>query len=59
MKSINRKLYIEKFIKIVNKDGELVSLRFNYAQNKLYDVIKKQTKENKPVRIIILKARQM
>lgn len=59
MRSINRKLYIEKFIKIVNKDGELVSLRFNYAQNKLYDVIKKQTKENKPVRIIILKARQM
>lgn len=59
MKSINRKLYIEKFIKIVNKDGELVSLRFNYAQNKLYDVIKKQTTENKPVRIIILKARQM
>ena len=59
MKSINRKLYIEKFIKIVNKDVELVSLRFNYAQNKLYDVIKKQTKENKPVRIIILKARQM
>lgn len=59
MKSINRKLYIEKFIKIVNKDGELVSLRFNYAQNKLYDVIKKQTKENKPVRIIILKARQI
>lgn len=59
MKSINRKLYIEKFIKIVNKDGELVPLKFNYAQNKLYDVIKKQTQENKPVRIIILKARQM
>ncbi len=59
MKSINRKLYIEKFIKIVNKAGELVPLKFNYAQNKLYDVIKKQTQENKPVRIIILKARQM
>lgn len=59
MKSINRKLYIEKFIKILNKDGELVPLKFNYAQNKLYDVIKKQTQENKPVRIIILKARQM
>lgn len=59
MKSINRKLYIEKFIKIVNKGGELVPLKFNYAQNKLYDVIKKQTQENKPVRIIILKARQM
>lgn len=59
MKFINRKLYIEKFIKIVNKDGELVPLKFNYAQNKLYDVIKEQTKENKPVRIIILKARQM
>lgn len=45
MKSINRKLYIEKFIKIVNKDGELVPLKFNYAQNKLYDVIKKKHKK--------------
>lgn len=59
MNFINRKLYIEKFIKIINKDGEVVPLKFNYAQNKLYDVIKKQTQEKKPVRIIILKARQM
>lgn len=59
MKYINRRLYIEKYIKIVNKDGELVPLKFNYAQNKLYNVIKQQCEKKKPVRIIILKARQM
>lgn len=57
--SINRKLFIEKYIKIVDKKGNLVPLKFNYPQEYLYNIIKEQRKQNKPVRIIILKARQM
>lgn len=59
MKSINRKQYIENYLKIVNKEGKLVPLKFNYAQQILYDTIKKLKSENKLVRIIILKARQL
>lgn len=59
MKNINRKQYIENYLKIVNKEGKLVPLKFNYAQQILYDTIKKLKSENKLVRIIILKARQL
>lgn len=59
MKSINRKQYIENYLKIVNKEGKIVPLKFNYAQQILYDTIKKLRAENKLVRIIILKARQL
>ncbi len=59
MKSINRKQYIENYLKIVNKEGKLLPLKFNYAQQILYDTIKKLRAENKLVRIIILKARQL
>lgn len=59
MKNINRKQYIENYLKIVNKEGKLVPLKFNYAQQILYDTIKKLRAENKLIRIIILKARQL
>ncbi|MCI8460443.1 MAG: hypothetical protein HFE81_03525 [Bacilli bacterium] len=59
MKFINRKLYIEKFIKIIDKNSNLVNLKLNYAQQILYDTIKQLKSEGKPVRIIILKARQL
>lgn len=57
--NINTKAYIEKFIKIRNKSGKIVNFKLNSPQEKLYEVIKQQKKEKKPVRIIILKARQM
>lgn len=57
--SINRKDYIETYIKIVDKNNNLVDLKFNFAQQKLYDTIKELRENNKPVRIIILKARQL
>jgi hypothetical protein len=57
--NINTKKYIEKFIKIRNKEGKIVNLQLNNPQQKLYELIKKMKQENKPVRIIILKARQM
>lgn len=55
---INIKKYIENYIKIRNKNSDIVSLRLNKPQEKLYDVIKSQKEQGKPVRIIILKARQ-
>lgn len=57
--SINTKQYIEKYIKIRNKAGKIIDFKLNQPQQKLYDVIKRQKQLNKPVRIIILKARQM
>lgn len=57
--AINRKKFIEKFLKIVNKENELVNIKLNYAQQKLYDTIKEMREQGKPPRIIILKCRQL
>lgn len=57
--SINTKAYIEKYIKIRDKNNNIVSLVLNEPQLKYYNVIKKMHQERKPIRIIILKARQM
>lgn len=57
--SINTKKYIEEYIKIRDKNGNILSLNFNEPQNKYYNIVKRLYKENKPIRIIILKARQM
>ena len=53
------KLYIENFLKIKTKDSRIVPFRLNSAQIRLYRLITKLKQEGKPVRIIILKARQM
>lgn len=57
--SINTKRYIEEYIKIRNKEGKIVDFKLNAPQQKLYDIIKEQKQAKKPVRVIILKARQM
>lgn len=57
--NINTKRYIEEYIKIRDKAGSIIDFKLNEPQQRLYDVIKEQKKLNKPVRIIILKARQM
>lgn len=57
--NINTKKYIEKYVKIRDKAGSIIDLKLNEPQQKLYDIIKQQRKEGKPVRIVILKARQM
>lgn len=51
--------YIESFLRIKTKDSRIIPLELNEPQKKLYRVIEGQTAENKPVRVIILKARQM
>lgn len=57
--AINTKKYIENFVKIRDKNSNIVPLILNKPQRKLYNIIRSQKQEGKPVRIIILKARQM
>ena len=57
--TINTKKYIETYLKIRDKSGNVIALILNAPQMKLYNVIKQQKQEGKPVRIVILKARQM
>lgn len=57
--NINRKAFIEKFIKIKTKTSEIVDFKMNAPQTKLYNIIKEQAELNKPIRLIILKSRQM
>lgn len=51
--------YIQRLLKIKNKTGAVVPFRFNAAQQRLYDKIKEARDAGRPVRIIILKARQL
>ena len=53
------KRYIESFLKIKTKEGKIVPFKLNESQEKLYRAIMEQVEAGKPVRIIILKARQM
>lgn len=54
----NTRLYVESFLKIKTKAGEIVPLKFNHPQARLYEAIKAQAKAGKPIRVIVLKARQ-
>ena len=56
---INTKKYIEEFLKIKDKNSNIIPFKLNAPQQKLYDKIKELKQQHKPVRIIILKARQM
>lgn len=51
--------YIEKCLKIRNKQGEIVPFLLNGPQKRLYEQIKELRAQGIPVRIIVLKARQM
>ena len=51
--------YIESCLKIRTKSGAVIPFRLNPAQQKLYDVARRQQERGKGVRIIILKARQL
>lgn len=55
----NPKFYIEHILKIQDKRNNLVPLIFNQAQQKLYAEYQRQKSLGMPIRIIILKARQM
>lgn len=51
--------YIQTFLRIKTKDNKIVPFKLNSPQKRLYEVIKHEAQANKPIRIIILKARQM
>ena len=55
----DKKWFIEKFLKIRNKDSELVPFTLNHAQLIVLDLIAKCEQEGKLKRFIVLKARQM
>lgn len=56
---INTLEYIERFLWIRTKKAELVRLKLNPAQRKFYEAVAEQHRQGRPVRIIILKARQL
>ncbi|MEG2526286.1 MAG: hypothetical protein RSA62_03610 [Oscillospiraceae bacterium] len=55
----NTRDYIENFLKIRTKEGKIVPFRFNPSQNKMYRELKAMYAQSLPLRIIILKARQL
>ena len=55
----NAKKYIENFLFIRTKDNRIVPFVMNEPQNRFYETIKKRWNAGKPVRVIVLKARQM
>ena len=56
---LNPKIYIPNFLKIRTKEGTLEPFIPNKPQRKLRDTIAELREAGKPVRIIILKDRQM
>ena len=58
-KSINTKKYIEEYVKIRDKNSKIIPLKLNEPQLEYYNTIKELKRQGKPVRIIILKARQL
>lgn len=59
MNILNALDFIQTFLKIRTKDNTLETLVLNPPQRRLYEAIRAQWQAGKPVRIIILKARQM
>lgn len=53
------KFFCIHFVRILTKEDGLQPLRFNYAQRKLWELIQECKRLGKPVRVVILKARQM
>lgn len=51
--------YSPAYLKIIDKKGRLVDFTLNAAQLELEEVIEGRLREGKPVRVIILKARQL
>ncbi|NCC19217.1 MAG: hypothetical protein EOM29_09790 [Bacteroidia bacterium] len=56
--AINTRVYIEEFLKIRNKRAEIIPFNLNAPQRRLYDALAAQRRAGKPMRAIVLKARQ-
>ena len=57
--AVNTQAYLETYLKIRSKEGALLPLHLNEPQKKLYKALTAQYKAGKPMRAIVLKARQM
>lgn len=57
--SITLEDYIKNYLMITTKDGDLVHLCPNEAQQRLYDTFKEKYNNDEPCKVIILKARQL
>ena len=57
--NINTKKYIEEYLKIQDKDANIIPLKLNKPQLKLYNALAEQYRQGRPQRAIVLKARQM
>lgn len=55
----DRKWYVEKFLKIRNKQAKIIPFVLNPAQKIVMDIIEKDEREGRLKRYIVLKARQM
>ncbi len=55
----NPREYCESFIWILDKKKHLVPLKFKPAQERLYEIIKGEHDAGRPVRLLILKGRQL
>lgn len=55
----NPRFYLERFLWIRSKRGQLIQLKMKPAQEKLYEIMKREHEAGRPVRIVILKARQL
>ena len=56
---ITLKQYIENYLKIKNKKNEIVNLKLNSVQQRMYDKFAECYNNDKPFIAIVLKARQM
>jgi len=57
-KNLSSLEYIQETLYIKTKDARLIKLQLNTPQKKIYDIIQQIKMDNKPVRLIVLKARQ-
>lgn len=57
--AVSARTYIEKNLYIRTKDSRIVPLKLNPAQIRLYKALQAQHRAKKPMRVIILKARQL
>lgn len=55
----NAREYTENLLKIKTKENKIVPFILNEPQDKLYHIIKRENDAGRPIRLIILKARQM
>lgn len=55
----NPRSFIEEFCYITTKEGKFEKLKLNYPQDKLMRLVESDLEEGRPIRIRVLKARQM